>query len=104
MVVDARGEYVMSDEICHRNNGKQEKRRRGGRSVQLLDWLMNKISRQHIHYCSYLGHENEVSFVGGISERRPNVSLSFSVGSFVLVGLISTREGGMEGGREVLNE
>ena len=42
--VDETGEDVMSDEICRRNNGKQE-RRRGGRSVQLSDWVMNIIKR-----------------------------------------------------------
>ena len=45
MAVDERGEGVMSDEICRRKNGKQERRRRGGRSVQFPDWVMNKIKR-----------------------------------------------------------
>ena len=43
MAVDEIGEDVMSDEIFRRNNGKQQRSRRGGRSVQRLDWLMNKI-------------------------------------------------------------
>ena len=30
----------MSDEICRRCNGKQQRRRRGGRSVQLPDWFV----------------------------------------------------------------
>ena len=47
VAVDETGEDVMSDEICRRNNGKQ-KRMRGGRSVQLPDWVLNKIKRQHI--------------------------------------------------------
>ena len=47
MAVDERGQDVMSDEICRRCNGKQ-RRRRGGLSVQLPDWVMNKIKRQHI--------------------------------------------------------
>ena len=42
VAVDERGEDVMSDEICRRCNGKQQ-RRRGGRRVQLPDWVMNKI-------------------------------------------------------------
>ena len=58
MAVDKRGEDVMSDEICRRNNGKQE-RRGGGRSVQLSDW-MNKIKRQQ-YYCSYLCQQKEVT-------------------------------------------
>ena len=45
--VDETGEDVMSDEICRRNNGKQQ-RRRGGRSAQLRDWVTNTIKRQHI--------------------------------------------------------
>ena len=48
VAVDESGEEVMSDEICRRYNGKQQRRRRGGRSVQLLDWVINKIKRQHI--------------------------------------------------------
>ena len=45
VAVDERSEDVMSDEICRRCNGKQQSRRRGGRSVQLPDWVMNKIKR-----------------------------------------------------------
>ena len=37
LAVDLRGEDVMSDEICRRCNGKQQRRRRDGRSVQLPD-------------------------------------------------------------------
>ena len=37
VAVDERSEHVMSDEICRRCNGKQQGRRRGGRSVQLPD-------------------------------------------------------------------
>ena len=48
VAVDERGEDVVSDEICRRFNGKQQRRRRGGRSVQLPNWVMNKIKRQHI--------------------------------------------------------
>ena len=43
VAVDEIGEDVMSDEIFRRNNWKQERSRRDGRSVQRLDWLMNKI-------------------------------------------------------------
>ena len=48
VAIDERGEYVMFDEICRRYNAKQQRRRRGGRSVQLPDWVMNKIKRTHI--------------------------------------------------------
>ena len=40
VAADGRGEDVMSDEICHRCNGKQQ-RRRSGRNVQLPDWVVN---------------------------------------------------------------
>ena len=37
--VDDRGEEVMHDKICRRCDGKKQ-RRRGGRSVQLLNWFV----------------------------------------------------------------
>ena len=40
VAVDERGEGVMPDEIGRRNNEKQEMRRRGGRSVQLPNWVI----------------------------------------------------------------
>ena len=51
--VDERGEYVMS-EICRRCNGKQQRRRRGGGSVQLPDWFMilHSSSRRLCTYTS----------------------------------------------------
>ena len=75
MAVDERGEDVMSDEICHRNNGKQERRRRGGRNVQLPDWVMNKIERQQFffffpslshRYNAVLGHRTCSNKSGGV--------------------------------------
>ena len=104
VAVDERGEDVVSDETCHLCNGKQ-RRRRGGRNVQLPDRVMNKIKRQHILYCcSYLGHQNEVAFVGGISEYRPKSEPFVFIRLFRIRGPISTCEGGRKGGREVLNE
>ena len=44
VAVNERGEDVMSGEICRRNNGKHETRR-GGQSVQLPDWVLNKIKK-----------------------------------------------------------
>ena len=58
VAVDERGEDVVSDEICRRNNGKLERWRRGGRSAQLPDWVMNKIKRQHIIVISLFSHIN----------------------------------------------
>ena len=51
-------------------NVKQQ-RRHGGRSVQLPDRVMN--DQKATYYCSYLGHQNEVTFfvVGVISELSP---------------------------------
>ena len=46
VVVDEKGEHVMSDEICRRCNGKQQGRRRGGRIVQLPNSFMV------LHSCS----------------------------------------------------
>ena len=52
--------------------------------------------------CFYLGYQNEVTFIGGISERRPKSEAFVLLCSFVFVGIISSREGGREGRREVL--
>ena len=93
----------MSDEICRRYNEKQQRRRRGGRRVKLPDWVLNKIKRQHIIALTWVT-KNEATFVGGISERRPKSELLVFMRLFRVRGPISTREGGREGGREVLNE
>ena len=52
MAVDERGEHAMSNEICRRCNGKQQGRRRGGRSVQIPDSfiILHSSSR---HWCTY---------------------------------------------------
>ena len=50
VAVDDRGEEVSSDEICRRCNGKQQRRRRGGRSVQPPDWFMILT---FTHVCMY---------------------------------------------------
>ena len=52
VAVDERREHVMSDEICRRCNGKQQGRRRGGRSVQLLESSMIVHSSSR-HSCTY---------------------------------------------------
>ena len=59
----------MTDEICRRCNGKQQRRRRGGQcAAPKLGYEQNQ---KPTYYCSYLGHQNEATFVGEISERRP---------------------------------
>ena len=105
MAVDEGGENVMSDEICRRNNGMQERSRRGGRSVQLPDLVMNKIKSNILLLLP--GHQNEASFVGGISERRPESEPFVFIRVFRIRGpyiFYVRREGGREGGRKVLNE
>ena len=52
VAVDERGEHVMSDEICRRCNGKQQGRRRGGRSVRLPDSFMILHSSLR-HLCTH---------------------------------------------------
>ena len=52
VAVDERGEDVVSDEICRRYNGKQQRRTRGGRGVQLLDCFMILYSSSR-HLCTY---------------------------------------------------
>ena len=92
VAVDERGEDVMSDEICHRCNGKQRRRSRGRRKVQLPDWIMNNIKKQDI-----IRHQNEVTLVWGISERPESEQLVF-VRYFVFAGLyLLWKEGGMKG-------
>ena len=49
MAVANRGEDVVSDEICRRLNGKQQKRRQSGRSVQLPDWFMIRFFETRMH-------------------------------------------------------
>ena len=39
------------------------------------------------YYCSHLGHQNEVTFVGKISVRRPKREHFVILGYFVFVGL-----------------
>ena len=103
VAVDERGEDVVSDEICRRNNGKQE-RRRGGRSVQLPDWVVSEIKRHHIAaLLTWVTKMKSFSWGESLSVVQ-KVSLLFLLGSFVFVGPISTREGGREVGREVLRE
>ena len=55
VAVDERGEDVMSDEVYRPCNGKQQRRRRGGRSVQLLDWcIIIHSSPIHLISCMYV--------------------------------------------------
>ena len=53
MAVDDTGEDVLSDEICRR--WKQQRRRRGGRSVQPPNWFMNMHSSWRL-LCTYTYH------------------------------------------------
>ena len=92
--------YVMSDEICRRCSGKQRRRRRGGWSAQLPDWIMNKIKRQHIIIAlTWVTKMRSFS-----SEKTLKViqkaGLLFLWGSFVFVGLyLLGKEWGRDEGR-----
>ena len=61
-------------------------------------------NKKETYYCSYLGHQNEVNFVGGISERRPKGDRFVFIRLFRIRGPISPWEGGREGRTGVLNE
>ena len=50
------------------------------------------------YYCSYLGHQNEVTSVRGISEHPKSEPIVF-IRIFRIRGPISTWERGREGGR-----
>ena len=97
VAVDERCEDVMSDEICRRYNGKLERRRRGGRCVQLLDWVMDKIKWQHIIVLAWVTKMKSRSW-GESLKVVQKVRILVLLGSFVIVGLISTREGRREEG------
>ena len=60
VAVNERGEDVVSDKICRRCNGTQQRRRRAGRSVQLPDWVMNKIKRQHTIALTWVTKRNSL--------------------------------------------
>ena len=66
--------------------------------MYLPDWVMNKIKRQDI--ISYLGHQNEVIFVGGISRHHPKSEPFVLSGFFRIHGPIRIYVGRREGGKE----
>ena len=71
--------------------------------MQLLpDGVMNH--QKATYYCSYLGHQNKLTFVGGISKRRSKGDSFVNIRLFRIRGPISTWGAGGEGGREVLDE
>ena len=64
--------------------------------MQLPDWVMYKVKTQHIIALTWVT-KNQVTFVGGISERRPKSETFVLLGSFVFMGLYLL---GKEGERE----
>ena len=89
VVVDERGEQVMSDEICRRCNGTQQGRRFGGRSVQLLDSFMflHSASR-HAYTYTYVLYVRPNIF----SEKKlQEIPHGGQVSGHVLVCIISGR-------------
>ena len=69
VVVDDRGEDVLPDEICHRCNGKQQRKRRGVRSVQPPDWVMI-LTFVHVCIRTYYVHDQINIF--GEKQKRNN--------------------------------
>ena len=57
-----------------------------------------------LYYCTYLGYQNEVTFVGGGSKRRPKSEPFVFAKLFRIRGPMSTWVGRREEEREVLNE
>ena len=70
--------------------------------MQLPDCVMNKIKRQHSMALTWVTKMKPLSQGESLNVVQ-KVILLFLLGSFVFVGLASTREGGREGGREVVN-
>ena len=66
--------------------------------MNLPDWVMNKIKRQD--NISFLGHQNEVIFVGGISGRHPKSEHFVFSGLLRIHGPIRIYFGRREGGKE----
>ena len=64
--------------------------------MQLPNWVMYKVKTQHIIALTWVT-KNQVTFVGGISERRPKSETFVLLGSFVFMGLYLL---GKEGERE----
>ena len=56
-----------------------------------------------LYYCTYLGYQNEVTFVGGGSKRRPKSEPFVFAKLFRIRGPMSTWVGRREEEREVLN-
>ena len=75
VAVDEIGEYVMPDEICGRCNAKQQRRRRGGRSVQLPDWFMilHSSSRHFMHVRVYARATYHQIYSAKRREKPPDV-------------------------------
>ena len=72
--------------------------------MQLPDWVMNKIKRHHIFFLTWVTKMKSLSQGESLNVVQ-KASLAFLLGSFVFVGLYPLeKEGGREGGREVLNE
>ena len=89
MAVDESGEDVMSNEICRRYNGKQERRRRGGRRCAAPRLGMNKIKRQHVVALAWVAKMKSLS-LGESPNVVQKMSCLFLLSSLVFKGRIST--------------
>ena len=73
VVVDERGEHIMSDDICRRCNGKQQGMRRGGRNVQLPDsFMVLRPSSRHSCTYTYVLYVRPNIFRGKKSKKPPS--------------------------------
>ena len=68
------------------NTAKQEARRPTCAAPRLDE----QNQKAKYYYCSYLGRQNEVTSVGGISERRPKSEPFVFIRLFRIRGSIST--------------
>ena len=87
----------MSDEIyylslMHRKTAKETCRSKCAAPRRVMN------NHKATCYCPYLGHQNEVTLIGGISERRPKSEPFVFIRLFRIRGSISTWLGRKEGG------
>ena len=71
MAVDERGEDIKSDEINLSSMRHKTAKKEAWRLKCAAPRPGYEESQKAAYYCSNLGHQNEVIFVGGVSERRP---------------------------------
>ena len=94
MAVDERGVcicYVRRDLSSMQRKAAKKEAGRLKRAASRLDYEQNQ--KATYYYCSYLGHQNEVIFVGENSESHPKSGPFIFMRLFRIRGPISTWEG-----------